>query len=171
MKLCTRTTFDLPSADQFVAIVYRYERAALEGASLLNLKILAKIMRGQASEGSVFSSEFNEFAEVIATLKTKEIVYLGTLIRFHKEKTLVPIEIGNEFYGIDQSVGILMSKELIGTTHFPESRDLASCEASLQRTAFIYPSLRLMSGETIFSPTSDLERLADLVEFEELFEE
>jgi hypothetical protein len=171
MKRCTRATFNLPSADQFVAIVYRYERAALEGASLLNLKMLAKIMRGQACEGSVFASEFNEFAEVIATLKTKEIVYLGTLIRFHKKKTLVPKENSNEFYDIDQSVGILMDKELIGTIHFPERRDLASCEASLQRTAFIYPSLQLSSGGTVFSPTADLERLADLVDFEELLEE
>jgi hypothetical protein len=171
MKRCTRSKFDLTSADQFVAIVYRYERAALEGTSLLNLSILAKIMRGQATEGSVFASEFNEFAEVIASLKTKEVVYLGTLIRLFKEKTLVPKENSNEFYEIDQSVKILMSKELIGTIHFPERRDLISCETSLQRTAFIYPTEQIIGGGAIFSPTADLERLANLVEFDELFEE
>ncbi|CAD2224372.1 hypothetical protein P3J6_120200 [Pseudoalteromonas sp. 3J6] len=170
MKRCERSEFDIESADQFVAIVYRYQRAALEGTALLNLSILAKIMRGQATEGSVFATEFNEFAEIIASLKTREIVYLGTLIRLHKEKILVPKDNSEEYYEIDQSVGILMRKELVGTSHFPESRDLISCETSLQRTAFIYPSVQLIGG-TIFSPTSDLERLAELVEFEELFGE
>jgi hypothetical protein len=49
MRLRKRSSFDLSSADQFVTVVYRYERAALEGTSLLNLKIFAKIMRGQAT--------------------------------------------------------------------------------------------------------------------------
>lgn len=170
MKRCERSEFDIESADQFVAIVYRYQRAALEGTALLNLKILAKIMRGQATEGSVFASEFNEFAEIISSLKTRDIVYLGTLIRLHKEKALVPKENSEEYFEIDQSVGILIRKELVGTTHFPENRDLISCETSLQRTAFVYPSVHIIGG-TIFSPTSDLERLAALVEFEELFGE
>jgi hypothetical protein len=173
MKRCERSEFDIESADQFVAIVYRYQRAALEGTALLNLSILAKIMRGQATEGSVFASEFNEFAEIIASLKTREIVYLGTLIRLHKEKTLVLKENSEEYYEINQSVGISIRKELVGTIHFPEIRDLISCEVSLQRTAFIYPSVNVIAktGGTIFSPTSDLERLTELVEFEELFNE
>jgi hypothetical protein len=121
MRLCQRSTFDLTSADQFVAVVYRYERAALEGTSLLNLKILAKIMRGQATEGAIFASEFNEFSEVVASLKTKEVVYLGTLIRLHKEKVLLPKEDSEEYYSLNQSVGISLRKELVGTTHFPEN--------------------------------------------------
>ncbi|WP_076420316.1 hypothetical protein [Colwellia sp. UCD-KL20] len=170
MKRCERSEFDIESADQFVAIVYRYQRAALERTALLNLKILAKIMKGQVTEGSVFASEFNEFSDIITSLKIKEIVYLGTLIRLHKEKTLVPKESTNEYYETDQSIAISMYKTLVGTIHFPNKRDLISCETSLQRTAFIYPSTHGLGGP-IFSPTSDLERLAELVEFEELFGE
>jgi hypothetical protein len=123
MSLCKRSSFDLSSADQFVAVVYRYQRAALEGASVLNLKILAKIMRGQATEGAIFASEFNEFTEAVASLKTKEIVYLGTLIRLHKAKVIVPKKDSKEFHSLDQSVGITLRKELVGTIHFPEDRD------------------------------------------------
>jgi hypothetical protein len=170
MSLCKRSSFDLSSADQFVAVVYRYQRAALEGASVLNLKILAKIMRGQATEGAIFASEFNEFTEAVASLKTKEIVYLGTLIRMYKAKVLVPKKDSKEFHSLDHSVRITLRKELVGTIHFPEDRDLFSCESSLQRTSFIYPAIWLVGG-TIYSPTSELERLADLIEFEELFQE
>ncbi|WP_155903012.1 hypothetical protein [Marinobacter gelidimuriae] len=171
MAKCERSEFDLASADQFVAIVYRYQRAALEGAAYLNLSILAKIMKGQTTEGSVYASEFGEFAEVVTSLKTKEIVYLGTLIRMHKEKKLVKKGSSDEYYELDQSVRITMIKVLVGTVHFSEIRDLISCESSLQRTALIYPSSVLVSGSTIFSPTSELERLASLVEFEEVLGE
>jgi len=171
MAKCKRSELDIASADQFVAIVYRYQRAALEGAAYLNLSILAKIMKGQTTEGSVYASEFSEFAEVVSSLKTKEVVYLGTLIRMHKEKKLVKKEDGDDYYGLNQSVGIAITKQLVGTVHFPEIRDLISCESSLQRTSLIYPSLTTMDGSTIFSPTSELERLANLVEFEEVLGE
>jgi len=171
MAKCKRSELDIASADQFVAIVYRYQRAALEGTAYLNLLILAKVMKGQTTEGSVYASEFSEFAEVVSSLKTKEIVYLGTLIRLHKAKELVKKESSDEYYDLNQSVGISITKLLVGTVHFPELRDLISCESSLQRTALIYPSLTTMDGSTIFSPTSELDRLASLVEFEEILGE
>lgn len=167
MALCKRSKFDMPDADQFVAIVYRYGRAALEGAATLNLQILAKIMRGQTVEGAIYASEFNEFAEVVSSLKTKEIVYLGTMIKLYKEGVLVQKGKDNEFYELDQSVTIQMYKSLVGTEHFPEARDFTACEYGLQRTSLIYPANQTTGG-SIFAPTADLERLATLIEFDEL---
>jgi hypothetical protein len=168
MSRCKRSDLEVTSADQFVAIVYRYQRAAIEGSSYLNLSILAKIMRGQTTEGSVYASEFSEFAEVVSSLKVKEIVYLGTLIRMYKDKVLVKKEGSDEYCQLDQSVSISMFNELVNTVHFPDKRDFISCEASLQRTALIYPSKQIVGGSDIFAPTAELERLARLVEFEEV---
>ena len=170
IKKCGRSKFDLPDADQFIAIVYRYARAALEGTAELNLKILAKIMKGQAIEGAIYATEFNEFADIVSSLKTREVVYLGTMLRLYSKGNLVQKEDSNDSYDIEQSVMIRMIKQLQGTEHFPEKRDLKACEAGLQRTSLIYPVSQLISGGTIYAPSSDLERLAQLVEFNELLE-
>jgi hypothetical protein len=168
MARCDRLKFDIPEADEFVAIVYRYGRAALEGTAKLNLRIMAKIMRGQATEGSLYASEFNEFADIISSLKPKEVVYLGTMLKLYSEGVCVPKEDCDEMYDLEQSVAIQMQKQLNGSTHFPDHRDFSVCQAGLQRTSLIYPATHLINGFTIYAPARDLERLKELVEFSEL---
>jgi hypothetical protein len=164
---CKRSSLDLPEADQFVAIVYRYGRAALEGAAELNLRILAKIISGQMIEGSMYASEFDEFAGVVSNLKPTEIVYLGTILRLYKQGDRIKKKDSEELYSLEQSVAIQIREALLTTEHFAELRDIVSCEAGLLRTSLIYPSMQLI-GSTVYAPTRDLERLSDLVKFEDL---
>lgn len=170
MALCERSKFDIQDADEFVAIVYRYGRAALEGSARLNLRLMAKVMKGQAITGSIYASEFNEFADVISSLKAKEIVYLGSMVNLHKQGIQVKKEDSEELYDVSQSASITMRKTLVGTEHFQDYRDFSACESGLQRTSLIYPKMQLVGGGSIYAPTRDLERLSDLVDFMELTE-
>lgn len=168
MAECKRSKFDVQDADEFVAIAYRYGRAALEGAARLNLLLMAKVMKGQALAGEIYASEFNEFADLISSLKSREIVYLGTMIKLYKQGVQIKKEDSEERYELEQSVSIDMKRELIGTAHFQDARAFSACESSLQRTSLIYPKETLIGGGAIYAPTGDLERLRDLVDFMEL---
>jgi hypothetical protein len=47
VRQTTRAIRDAAEADEFVAITYRYLQAACEGAARLNLRLMAKVVRGQ----------------------------------------------------------------------------------------------------------------------------
>lgn len=171
MAKCQRSKFDLPDADQFIAIVYRYGRAALEGAASINLKMLAQVMSGQALQGEIYATEFNEFADVLSSLKAKEIVFIGNMVKLDRDGLVLKRDGSNDFYDHDQSVSIKLNNLLVGTIHFPKRRDVSSCAAGLLRTGLIYPSNYTADGSTIYSPTTELERLAELVDFDNVLGE
>lgn len=73
---------DLPDA---AAILYRYQRAAEEGAAKLNLRLLAAVFAGQATQKSIAADDFLYLADILAPLKREEVILLGTMLRMHAE--------------------------------------------------------------------------------------
>jgi hypothetical protein len=80
-----RTTIDdIAEADELAAILYRYGRAAQEGAARLNLRLMAKVIAGQKESRTLTANEFLYHAEILASLRREEIVLLSTLYRHWK---------------------------------------------------------------------------------------
>jgi hypothetical protein len=67
--------------EEAVAIIYRYSRAAQEGAARVNLRLMAKVIANQAHVGNLVSSEFLYYADILASLRREEVVLVGTLHR------------------------------------------------------------------------------------------
>jgi hypothetical protein len=162
---CGRSKLDVINSDEFVPIVFRYGRAAIEGTASHNLKLMAKLMRGQIVTESVFASEFLEFADVISTLKLREIAYLSKLVQLYQKGETI------DDYDLDQSVAIQLNRDLLGSSHFKDQRSIKSAEASLLRTSFIYIANQIIGSGDIYAPTEELERLAQLVNLQEMLGE
>ncbi|MHB1699599.1 MAG: hypothetical protein ACYCSN_05590 [Acidobacteriaceae bacterium] len=72
------TTDDI---DESVSILYRYWRAAQEGAGRLNLRLLASVYAGQVRDRTIIADDFLYYADLLASLRRDEIILLGTLLR------------------------------------------------------------------------------------------
>ncbi|CAM2189986.1 conserved hypothetical protein [Paraburkholderia sacchari] len=73
-----------PTADDVdgsVAILYRYWRAAQEGAGRLNLRLLASVYAGQLHDRAIVADDFLYYADLLASLRRDEIILLGTFLR------------------------------------------------------------------------------------------
>ena len=72
---------DMPGQDEAVAIMWRYIRAAEEGAARINLRLMASILAGKAEGPPIYASEFLRWADLIVSLSEQEIVFLAVLHR------------------------------------------------------------------------------------------
>lgn len=166
MSRGTRHALEVADNDETIAICHRYSRAAFEGAARLNLRLMAKVISGQALSGSLYAREFHEFANDLESLTVAEIVFLGTLVKLTEQNPELPKSDGStETYGVAQSVGILLRKTLLETEHFPSDESFRACGLALQRTGLVFDSVHLSGGDTILGPSPRLVRLTKLVDF------
>src|SRR6516165_3622152 len=77
--------------EEAAAIFYRYMRAAQEGGARLNLRLMAKIIAGQADRGNLVADEFLYYADMLASLRREEVLALGTLYRHWKSDPRVDV--------------------------------------------------------------------------------
>lgn len=157
--------------DDSAAILYRYLRAAEEGAARLNLRLLAAVFSGQARERSIAPDEFLYFADMLASLRRDEVILLGTLLR---QSAAHPGTSAASKPGarVDSSVKLIATtltrSELI--PHVFEDRETFDAIAnSLQRTGLVLmtPVTQYSAGiEVNYKPTKLLKRLNALAEIE-----
>jgi hypothetical protein len=72
--------------DALIGVMFRYGRAAYEGSARVNLRLLAKAIRGQLLSGKLIADEFFRYADILASLSREEIVFLGALYRVGEGK-------------------------------------------------------------------------------------
>lgn len=168
----TLHAFDVAKGDESIAVALRYARAAFEGTARLNLRLLAKVVAGQAVSGSIYAPEFHEFANDLEDLTIAEVVFLGTLVKLTEEAPELPkSDESGERYEVAQSVGILMRKSLVGTEHFESRESFDACSLALQRTRLVFDTMHLFDGQTILGPSPRLIRLKNLSTFRTPFDE
>ncbi len=71
----------LDSVDEMVAIVYRYSRAAQEGAARINLRLMAQVISGKNVSENLTANRFLYYADIISSLRLEEIKLIGIMIR------------------------------------------------------------------------------------------
>jgi hypothetical protein len=76
----TKTLTD-DEMEEVVEILYRHIRAAQEGTARLNLRLMAKVIAGQAHLGNLLADEFLYYADMLAALRREEVIVLGALYR------------------------------------------------------------------------------------------
>ncbi len=69
-----------------IGIVYSYMLAARNGAARRNLRMLAKVIVGQARRDRLYADEFNRYAEMLSRLSRDEIVVVGRYFALVQEE-------------------------------------------------------------------------------------
>lgn len=155
---------DTSEIDEAAAVLLRYSRAAHEGAARLNLRLMAKVIAGQAHRGALYADEFLRHADVIASLLREEIILLGTRQRYWTVDAVQ--ELANDHDRMNE-VRRLMIAELIPVP-FMDIAELSATEDAVVRTGFL--SRTEVFGGTIFKPTRAFERICSLVSFDAALE-
>ena len=70
-------TMDADEVEEAVTVVHHYLRAAQEGSARANLRVVARVIDGQARRGRISADEFLPYASILATLREAEVVLLG----------------------------------------------------------------------------------------------
>lgn len=154
---------DLPEA---AAILFRYQRAAEEGAAKLNLRMLAAVFAGQAMHRSVAADDFLYLADILAPLKREEVILLGTMVRLHAKQTEQIKSIRN--------LQVQALDELVPNV-FANAEDFMATAGALLRTGLLMARIPPADYEGqgsgfIYRPTRLLLRLNQLSNIEGVVE-
>jgi hypothetical protein len=161
---------EVAEADEFVAIVHRYMRAAVEGTATINLRLMANVIAGQILEKSLHASDFQQYANIVSTLSRAEIVYLGTMARLVRDG--IPKSPMDNFHSTEVAVSTVMSRELVPSTHFQTPEEYLACETALQRTGLVYRRHgSLDGGPEILALSPSGHALSRLARFEQVMVE
>lgn len=153
--------------DDTVAAVYRYYRAAQEGAARINLRLLAQCIAGRVVHSKLRADEFLYYAEIIASLRRNEIILLASAIRHHADYERERIAQGLTEFDADGklvSVHRRVVQELRQDYSFTSATEITAFAVALQRTGLIFVET-VMDGLRM-KPSPQLEDLHRLVNIE-----
>jgi hypothetical protein len=157
-------------SDEVVAIVFKYLTSAREGTARRNLRLMARIMRGQAARSSLYADEFSRFASIIASLSYEEVCTVATIYRVRKE--LLPQGSGMPIHDMRKKLDSEITNRLVGKRRlFLQPEDLQATRASLQRTGLMYLAGTGYGGNVVYSEAPLLDILGDLAKLEDLLPE
>jgi len=151
----------LPPAqiDEGVAIVYRYFRAAQEGAARLNLRLMAQTVAGQARLESLSADEFLRDADMIASLRREEVFLLAKLFHAWNSDWLSKEQEGFQM----KSAMAWVAAELVPSV-FHDRDEVDATAAAITRTGLlkIMPAI----GASVYMPTVLLNKLMSKCDLE-----
>jgi hypothetical protein len=132
--------------------------AAREGAARLNLRLMAKVIRGQVEREGLYADEFLRFCPIIASLTREEVIFLAALHRLSINFT--PTEQSQAPpHGTDEN----MERELVPKI-FPDKNALEIAASAVLRTGFLV--VHSGWGGLTFRPSPLLMRAVKLANFE-----
>ena len=153
---------DAGEVDEFVAIIYRYMRAAQEGSARLNLRLMARVIKSQIEGTGLYASDFLRFAELIASLSREEVILIATR---HRVRSAFDKSKQTPDWSDTSRVNELVHKELVPKI-FPTDLDMMAALTALQRTGLVWPAAATSGGGLVWQDTPLLDRVVGLTDFE-----
>ncbi|WP_342238098.1 hypothetical protein [Inquilinus sp. OTU3971] len=145
--------------DETIAILLRFNRAAMEGAAKRNLRLMARVFVGMARVHSIQADEFLSLADSLSSLRREEAVVLADLLCAFKAIEDGLIENNQKNVNAFQEA----KEKSMARLSINEEGYLSFC-GSLLRTGFVLSISGFDGGVYIASPMG--KRLAKLVEIE-----
>ena len=143
--------------EEAAGMVLRYIRAAQEGTSQINLRIMAKVIRGLAARSRARASDFLRYAEAVASLTVEEICVVTCLL----EKTVELDELGHS-KDRDNKAWSQMINDLVPRM-FTDQQHVAEIMLSASRTGLVTKAAPFKLGPFCTTPfLHDLAELASL---------
>lgn len=143
--------------EEAAGMVLRYIRAAQEGASHINLRIMAKVIRGLATRSRAKASDFLRYADAVASLTVEELCVITCLL----EKTVELDELGlskdRDNKAWSQMIGDLVPRM------FTDQQHVAEILLAASRTGLVTKAAPFKLGPFCTTPfLHDLAELASL---------
>jgi len=143
--------------EEAAGMVLRYIRAAQEGTSQINLRIMAKVIRGLAARSRARASDFLRYAEAVASLTVEEICVVTCLL----EKTIELDELGIS-KDRDNKAWSQMIDDLVPRM-FTDQQHVAEILLAASRTGLVTKAAPFKLGPFCTTPfLHDLAELASL---------
>lgn len=159
-----KTLSDVAELEEVVAITYRYARAAQEGAARLNLRLMAKVIAGQAHLGNLVADKFLYYADLLASLRREEVILIATLRKNLHSDAVKQVDEGKQA-GRAQTVTI---EELVPSL-FKSSEHLKAVASATTRTGLVVAESLL--GGMAYVTTPLLDTLLSVASFEDALRE
>jgi hypothetical protein len=161
LKRGDKSIHEIGELEEAAAVIYRYGRAAQEGTARLNLRLMAKVIAGQAQLGNLVADEFLHYADILAPLRREELVIIATMHRIRKEIDAKPGQ--RHLYG--HTIWERLTSELVPSlVHSPE--ELRAWVTSAMRSGLII-SLTGIDDVEFFATSPLMDRLEKLASFED----
>ena len=141
--------------DEVVSILYRYLRAAQEGAAAINLRIMARVVAGQAIHRAMYADDFLRDAALLSQLSSDEVALLGVIYRATEGPEPVDPDKGRE---------VIFVGSLVVPALFPSGQVFTDACSCLLRTGY-FRAHPTFGGNFNYTTTASYERLARLVRF------
>ena len=154
-------TLRASEVEEAVAVLLRYGRAATEGSARLNLRLMAKVIAGQAHQGVLYADQFLRCADVLAGLTREEIIFLGTVHRHWHATDVVALEQGRR----QQSTRARARLELIPVP-FRDAGDFYATAEAVTRTGLLRTADGVEDDFMLFQPTRLMDDLHSMAPFE-----
>jgi hypothetical protein len=151
-----KTLFD-PSVEDVVAILYRYARAAQEGAARTNLKMMARVIAGQAACGNLVADEFLYYADILDSLRREEIILIAVFYKHWKLETYAKTETPG-------ASALKHCKDELVPNLFRSDTDMKAAINAILRTGLLVVESGF--GMLVYSPSRLLEQLHQMALFE-----
>lgn len=101
---------DAAKLEEVAAIIYRYGRAAQEGAARVNLRLLSQVIANKKFSEEPAADKFLYYADILASLKLEEVTLLGIMIRERASKDFTS---SKESTGYEETVQSLLRTGLV----------------------------------------------------------
>lgn len=154
---------DAEAADDAVAMLFRFYRAANEGAARAALRLLASVMRNELVQPRPQADSFHRWADILAGLSHQEIIVLGEIHQLRLDHPPGPITSGALAAQITKQ-----ARDRISPTWVCKDEDqLMTVLAALTRTGLVLPSSGYGGGIN-YCTSGLMDELLQLVGLEEL---
>jgi hypothetical protein len=163
MKQGDKTLFDAAELEEVAATIYRYARAAQEGAARINLRLMAQVISGKNFSEMLTADKFLYYADIISSLRMEEIKLLGIMIREKATQANTASKALKEHFSEQESEEIFQSLLRTGLVIF--SQEVTVEEAEYDRK--MYNKDYKSNLYTDFHLTSLMNEICQLTSFKD----
>jgi hypothetical protein len=151
--------FTKADVDPLIEIIYRFLKAAADGAARENLRLLAQVIVGLKRNKALESDKFRKWANILEQLTRDELMVIGKAIALKRKMDA-------EGVAVDSSADFSnhLRSELIRSGYQPA--EIGPLRASLSRTGLLIPGSVTADGAMYYLPTRWLDELGTLADVE-----
>jgi hypothetical protein len=152
--------FSNSDADPLIDIIYRFAKAAADGAARENLRLLAQVIAGLKRNKALEPDKFRKWANILEQLTRDELMVVGKAISIRRK---MAAEVAEGVASRQEEFSNRLKSELSASGY--QSFVIDPLCASLIRTGLLLPATGY-GGVMVYLPTSWLDELGTLADVE-----
>lgn len=150
---------ELASQDELGGVLFRYFNAIRDNAARLNLRLMAKVMVGQAQRDRLYADEFSRYANVLSSLSRDEVLAITFLWMVQSEFSEPDIN------GIESELWKRLIEHAVPKAFLSEEHARTAC-TGVMRTGLVISS-PTYGGLGYFRCSPLMNEIAQLADFQD----